>query len=45
MSEEFQRIQREVADLKKRAEELKLLKSDIDHFKKLLEKLAAPGFD
>jgi len=36
---------RAIANLKKRAEELKLLKIDINHLKKLRERLVEGGFD
>ena len=45
MSDELNKIKREVVNLKKHAEELRLLKSDIDHLKKMREKLVESGFD
>jgi len=45
MNEELKRISREVANLKKRAEELELPKSDIGHLKKLYERLFEGGSD
>jgi hypothetical protein len=45
MNERLREIQHEVANLKKRAEELKLLKSDISSIKKLRENLVKIRFD
>jgi len=45
MSEKLKEIQREIASLKKNLQELRRLKSDCDHAKKLRNKLVRIEYD